>query len=157
MDKESIIELQKIDCNCNDCKYLHRDIEKYKSFDHLYIENGKVTNPSHRPLYGNCLKLNKPVSFIANTCQIETQECFEHRRMNVSKPKSTVYECEKPVKLHAMARTYTSLDLIRFARFSKENEELKPIDRLKAYNDAYPELTAKQKLENIRKFLGNKF
>ena len=54
-----------------------------------------------------------------------------------------------------MARTYTSLDLIRFARFSKENEGLKPIDRLKAYNETYPELTAKQKWENIRKFLGN--
>jgi len=80
MDKQSIIELQKIDCNCNDCKYLQRDIEKYKSFDYLYIENNKITNPSHRPLYGNCLKLNKQISFIANTCQLETQECFEHRK-----------------------------------------------------------------------------
>ena len=25
MDKESIFDLQKIDCNCNDCKYLVRD------------------------------------------------------------------------------------------------------------------------------------
>jgi hypothetical protein len=80
MDKESIYELQKIDCNCNDCKYLQRDIVKYKSFDHLYIENGKVSNPSHRPLYGNCLKLNKPICFLANTCQIETQKCFLHRK-----------------------------------------------------------------------------
>ena len=54
-----------------------------------------------------------------------------------------------------MARTYTSLDLIRFAKFSKENEGMKPIDRLKAYNKAYPELSEKQKRENIRKFLGN--
>ena len=30
--------------------------------------------------YGNCTKFDKPVSFIANTCQIETQECFVHRR-----------------------------------------------------------------------------
>ena len=76
MDKESRIELQKIDCNCNDCKYMVRDIEKYKSFDHLY----SGTNPSHRTMYGNCLKLNKPVSFIANVCQIHTQNCFEHRK-----------------------------------------------------------------------------
>ncbi len=30
--------------------------------------------------YGSCTKLNKPVSFIPDICQIETQECFEHRR-----------------------------------------------------------------------------
>ena len=30
--------------------------------------------------YGNCSKLVKKVSFIPNTCQIETQRCFEHRR-----------------------------------------------------------------------------
>ncbi len=82
MTKESIIELQKIDCNCNDCKHLVRDFEKYKSFDGLYTnEKGQVTNPSHRVNYGNCLKLNKAVSFIPNNCQLETQGCFEHRRV----------------------------------------------------------------------------
>jgi hypothetical protein len=30
--------------------------------------------------YGNCSKLNKAVSFIANQTQLKTQECFEHRR-----------------------------------------------------------------------------
>lgn len=30
--------------------------------------------------YGECNKLNKPVSFIPNTCQIETQGCFENRK-----------------------------------------------------------------------------
>lgn len=80
MDKESIYELQKIDCNCNDCKFLQRDFVKYKSFNYLYTENGIISNPSHRPLYGNCLKFNKPISFISNTCQIETQHCFEHRK-----------------------------------------------------------------------------
>ena len=29
--------------------------------------------------YGKCFKFNKDVSFIANTCQIETQQCFIHR------------------------------------------------------------------------------
>ena len=81
MDKESVYLLQKVDCNCNDCIYLERDFEKYKSFNELYKdERGRVTNPSHRVLYGNCLKLNKPISFVANTCQIDTQECFKHRR-----------------------------------------------------------------------------
>ncbi len=30
--------------------------------------------------FGNCQKLNKPVSFIPNICQLETQQCFIHRR-----------------------------------------------------------------------------
>lgn len=30
--------------------------------------------------YGICTKFNKPVSFIANTCQVETQDCFVHRK-----------------------------------------------------------------------------
>jgi hypothetical protein len=35
--------------------------------------------------YGNCTKFNKPVSFIPDTCQIETQNCFEHRKQNQTK------------------------------------------------------------------------
>lgn len=81
MDKESIFELQKIDCNCNDCKFLVRDFEKYKSFDYMYTnEKGQVTSPSHRVNYGDCQKFSKQISFIPNTCQVETQHCFEHRR-----------------------------------------------------------------------------
>tara|TARA_R110002096_G_scaffold387811_1_gene582040 strand:+ start:581 stop:823 length:243 start_codon:yes stop_codon:yes gene_type:complete len=30
--------------------------------------------------YGKCSKLNKEVSFIPNTCQIDTQDCFKHRK-----------------------------------------------------------------------------
>jgi hypothetical protein len=30
MDKESIIELEKIDCNCNNCKFLSRDGERFE-------------------------------------------------------------------------------------------------------------------------------
>jgi len=30
--------------------------------------------------YGYCEKLKKGVSFIPNVCQLETQNCFEHRR-----------------------------------------------------------------------------
>lgn len=81
MDKESIIELQKIDCNCNDCFFMQRDVEKFKSFNHLYTnEVGQVTSPAYRHQYGNCLRFNKPVEFIPNTCQLETQKCFKHRR-----------------------------------------------------------------------------
>jgi hypothetical protein len=31
--------------------------------------------------YGNCTKLNKEVSFIPDICQLETQNCFEHRKL----------------------------------------------------------------------------
>jgi len=82
MTKEGIIELQKIDCNCNDCKYMTRDFEEYKYFDYLYVnEIGQVTNPSYRLNYGKCQKFNKSVSFIPNTCQLETQVCFAHRKV----------------------------------------------------------------------------
>jgi hypothetical protein len=37
--------------------------------------------------YGNCQKFNKPVSFIPNTCQIDTQNCFKHRRDNLQNHK----------------------------------------------------------------------
>ncbi len=57
MDKESVIELQKIDCNCNDCIHLKRDFEKYKSYDYMYIEGGRVTNPSHRPIIWSLFKI----------------------------------------------------------------------------------------------------
>lgn len=81
MDKESLFLLQKVDCNCNDCKFMVRDFEKYRSYDHLYQnERGVVENPSYRVHYGNCSKLSKPVSFLPNTFQHDTQQCFEHRR-----------------------------------------------------------------------------
>lgn len=98
MDKESILELQKIDCNCNDCKFMIRDLEKYKrskdfqqkmQLDYFNLikektEDDKMTfqfDSSKAAIhYGNCSKLHKPVSFIPNICQLETQECFEHRR-----------------------------------------------------------------------------
>ena len=81
MANESVIELQKIDCNCNDCSHMVRDLVKYKSFDGLYTNNkNQVTSPGHRINYGKCSKFNKPVSFIPNSCQLETQGCFTHRR-----------------------------------------------------------------------------
>jgi len=30
--------------------------------------------------YGQCVKFDKPVSFLPNTCMLETQSCFEHRK-----------------------------------------------------------------------------
>lgn len=69
MTKESIYELQKIDCNCNDCGYLVRDLNRRP-------DKGKPSPIN----YGNCNKFNKPVTFIPATCQIDTQNCFIHRK-----------------------------------------------------------------------------
>jgi hypothetical protein len=77
MTQESIVELQKIDCNCNDCIYMSRDFAKLKSFDHLHKGQEKA---SHRVNYGFCTNKLKNVSFIANTCQLNTQVCFKHRK-----------------------------------------------------------------------------
>jgi len=69
MTNESIIELQKIDCNCNDCIYMVRDM--------IRLPKKGIPCPIN---YGRCSKFDKDVSFIPATCQIETQNCFKHRK-----------------------------------------------------------------------------
>jgi len=120
MDKASIIELQKIDCNCSDCGHLERSLsQRQRHVDFHYqmqkkyfdikrlklIESGedrlrKGENDKARLIfkdvhkmnfvfdeggcslhYGKCLKFDKDVSFIANTLQLDTQECFKHRSL----------------------------------------------------------------------------
>ena len=74
MDKESIYELQKIDCNCNNCGYFVRDIPKTQ----LMNTNPQiVANKIH---YGECSKFGKEVKEIANICLLHTQNCFIHRK-----------------------------------------------------------------------------
>lgn len=69
MDKESIYQLQLIDCNCNDCIFMIRDLSR------------PPTKNKPSPInYGHCSKFDKAVSFIPATCQIETQQCFKHRK-----------------------------------------------------------------------------
>jgi hypothetical protein len=98
MDKESRFELQKIDCNCNDCIFMVRDFERYKEWEsfHKNIQlkdfeakkkSGEIRTNSQFQFdkndlmnYGKCSRFKKDVSFIPNTCQIETQNCFLHRR-----------------------------------------------------------------------------
>ena len=120
MDKDSIIELQKLDCNCNDCGFLQRDLERFqkslndhhrwqldyfnsvkanlykkakywrlKGFidkcDDLEVEADKLKFQFDKKEalinYGECLKYNKSITFIPNTIQLHTQECFKHRRV----------------------------------------------------------------------------
>lgn len=60
MDKESIYELQKIDCNCNDCLFMVRDMDKYNhwksvkmqwqlnEFNAKYDKLNKIVNDFYR-------------------------------------------------------------------------------------------------------------
>jgi hypothetical protein len=120
LDKQSIFELQKIDCNCNDCRFMIRDVEKYKAsldahhtwqwdyfctlkeklikkarwyrrifydivrWDALFTEAESMKFQFDRSTcainFGTCEKFHKDISFIPNTCQLDTQDCFEHRR-----------------------------------------------------------------------------
>jgi hypothetical protein len=119
MTPESTYELQRIDCNCNNCGFMQRDFQKFQQSlnDHhawqLDYFNGIRDKMIHSAIewyrkgdiekhdaimkevskrkfhffrnechlnYGNCLKFAKPVSFIPNTCQLETQHCFIHRK-----------------------------------------------------------------------------
>ncbi len=70
------VELQNIDCNCNNCKHLKRDFQKLQLHKKSYDGTGLMDNLQ----FGDCEKLNKPVSFIPNTCQSDTQHCFENRK-----------------------------------------------------------------------------
>lgn len=119
MDRNSIIELQKIDCNCNDCRHMVRDMAAFENsvklhrkwqLDYFTVIRSKLYEKANYWLnkgeqnkhdtlkkeadgmkfqfdksvclinFGNCNKLSKSVTFIPNTCQHETQKCFEHRR-----------------------------------------------------------------------------
>lgn len=122
MSKEGIIELQKLDCNCNNCGFLVRDFDRYNASveqhrkwqqDYFNVikqklldkatwwqnkenlqynfEKGERVRKEANKLrfeftkkgisinYGNCSKLNKPISFIPGILQFDTQECFVHR------------------------------------------------------------------------------
>ena len=80
-DMDGIYALKQLDCNCTDCIHMERDFDRQRSFDHLYTNSeGVVCHPSHRILYGTCGKFGKAVSFIPNTIQLATQDCFELRR-----------------------------------------------------------------------------
>jgi hypothetical protein len=108
MDAESRLELQKLDCNCNDCKFMVRDMEKFnkwrewrrlmqlEDFERKKAHAIKVSTTDqelNKALkmsfqfdssgllnYGSCTKLHKEVSFIPNNFQLDTQACFEHRK-----------------------------------------------------------------------------
>lgn len=61
---EDILEMQKIDADCNDCRHFQRGAM------------GKV--PGLTYFDGHCLKLKKPTR--AYPMQYSGYECFEHRR-----------------------------------------------------------------------------
>jgi hypothetical protein len=56
-----------------------RDLEKKSFWDNTELHQNQK-NASHRIHYGKCSKLKKDVSFIPNTCQLETQQCFKNRK-----------------------------------------------------------------------------
>ena len=68
--------LSDIDCNCNDCIFMVRDLDKLN----LHKKSYEGTGLMDRLEFGGCIKFNKPVSFIPKTCQLETQQCFKNRR-----------------------------------------------------------------------------
>jgi len=52
------------------CSDLIKEVKKRKF---IYSHDSGI-------LYGKCEKLNKQITFIPNVCQLETQECFLHRK-----------------------------------------------------------------------------
>lgn len=68
-------ELQMIDCNCNNCAFMQRDTERLNAHRKTYEGTGLMDNLN----FGMCKLFCKQVSFIPQTCQLETQHCFVHR------------------------------------------------------------------------------
>ena len=93
-------ELHLIDTNCNDCKFMSRDFEKFKKWEQYNLDfqrkeydkkiaknnkEGKKTNPfqfdkSGLIHYGRCEKFNQDISFIPVTCMPQNAKCFTHRK-----------------------------------------------------------------------------
>jgi hypothetical protein len=46
-------------------------------------------------------------------------------------------------------RKYSQFDLLRFKKFADEHKDVSPLQLIRDYNVKYPELTAKQQLENL--------
>lgn len=70
LSKESLYELQRLDCNCNECFFLERDLEQATT------QKGKAS-----PVYaGTCKKFEKEITFQPGICQLDTQQCFLHRK-----------------------------------------------------------------------------
>ena len=67
-------ELQDLDCNCNNCKFFQRDIEKTK------INNTNPQIVEFKIHYGFCQQFNKEVKAVANILLLHTQICFKNRR-----------------------------------------------------------------------------
>lgn len=120
IETERAYNLQKLDCNCNDCGFLTRNLDAFNKSLKLHekwqlgyfngikerlIETANFYKNKRGDLarwdtildqveklkfqfdkstckisYGTCSKFNKDVSFLPNTCQIETQDCFVHRK-----------------------------------------------------------------------------
>jgi len=62
----------------------------------------------------------------------------------------------KPKQTQKYRRDYTAVDLFRYVRFLQDNPHLKNnIHAVRAYNEKYPKLSAKQMLDNLSKFFGS--
>lgn len=72
---------QKMIDKANEWRYKRGDLEKWND---LSIEVDKLKFQFDKSAamvnFGRCTKLDKDVSFVPNICQLDTQECFKHRK-----------------------------------------------------------------------------
>lgn len=76
IDKESILERQLIDTNCNDCAFMVRDKNTLNKHQESYKGTGLIDNLQ----FGECMLCHTRVTFSPNTMQIENAGCFQHRK-----------------------------------------------------------------------------
>jgi hypothetical protein len=111
---------------------------KEKEASLIYRERHKIdnkknnlnVNTTHKDLqlYGLCILKNKEISFIPNTIQLNTQECFIHRKdlniQNFFKPKSGEYVIFQKIKNTYSIRGKIIRFLIKRLLKKKSNERI---------------------------------
>lgn len=79
-ERAEVLECQKIDADCNDCRHFQRGSLLPKTESRWINEHGKEAVVTYQPevFSGTCLKFQKPT--IAQPKKWSGHECFEHRR-----------------------------------------------------------------------------
>ncbi len=130
-EKENVYEMQKTDCNCNDCKYYERK-EVVKQYMGASYNRGW------------CNKLNKKTTGSTGNCNcVENDKCFKHRKdieelspISENCTEITILEKEPTEEelLEILRDAHSKIDLNIITK--EDNENFKQLrDRFNSMND----------------------
>lgn len=64
INKESIYELQRIDCNCNECYFMQRDMDRYKKWElfHRQLQEDEFTKIKEKAIADAKLSIDNAIN-----------------------------------------------------------------------------------------------